>query len=308
MHQAEAFFQRARIDATAAQATMLAKGKANMSSSSSKKPSDETKINRRAVLQTLAMGLGAVGLGRAVFACDDSSAPPPSRSTVGTGTPPTDGDEYVPGTSTPQNAGDEIPKVPNQSWEARVKQLESEQARLFRPEVFTMASPGIMAGKERSHVPGASVVDENGMKRVVAIVQHVMGANKLDAGPAVDAGYDAAADAAKDAAKDAAGDAEGGLADAEAGAPDAEAGAPKDGGQEGGATDAGALPIHYITTIYLRAVVNGVDTVVGLYEFQSTDPAPPSVKFTLPVGVDTVVPFEWCTLHGLWQGDPLKVV
>jgi desulfoferrodoxin (superoxide reductase-like protein) len=225
-----------------------------------------------------------------MFACDDpvglpprSSAPPPRGG-------PTDDDEFVPGDSTPVNAGEEPPKVPNPAWEARAKQLESEQARLFRPEVFTLASPGQMAGKERSHVPGASVVEEGGLKRVVVIVQHVMGTNGLDAGPGYDAG-----DAAKDGSVDAANDA-GDASDA-ADAGDAE---PKDAGGT-------PLPAHYITTIYIRALVGGADTVVGLYEFASTDPAPPSVRFTLPAGVTSVTAFEWCTLHGLWAAVPLAV-
>ena len=33
----------------------------------------------------------------------------------------------------------------------------------------------------------------------------------------------------------------------------------------------------------------------------------PSVKFTLPFGVATVVAYEWCTLHGLWKAAPLGV-
>jgi desulfoferrodoxin (superoxide reductase-like protein) len=47
--------------------------------------------------------------------------------------------------------------------------------------------------------------------------------------------------------------------------------------------------------------------VVGLWEFASTDPAPPSVTFTLPAGVSSVVAYEWCTLHGLWKAAPIEV-
>jgi desulfoferrodoxin (superoxide reductase-like protein) len=246
-------------------------------------------INRRVALQTLVVGLGAAGLGRAILACVEESpnlngerqnAPPPRAE-------PTDDDEFVPGQSNPANAGDEVPKVPKQEWESRVKQLEAEQTRLFRAEVFSMVSPGIMVGKERSHVPNASVVDENGRKKVVVVVNHVMGTNGLDAG----APYDAAADADAAAPMDAGADA----------ARDAEAGTPTP------VPDAAPLPAHYITTVYLRATVNGTETVVGLWEFASTDPAPPTVKFTLPEGVTSVTPYEWCTLHGLWIGSALTV-
>lgn len=251
--------------------------------------SSTTTINRRVALQTLVVGLGAAGLGRAILACVEEAPPvserqnnPPPRAE------PTDGDEFVPGQSTPVNAGDEVPKVPKQEWEARVKQLEAEQARLFRAEVFSMVSPGAMIGKERSHVPNASVVDENGRKKVVVVVNHVMGSNGLDAGVTYDAAADADAavqpmDASADAARD-----------AEAGTPTPQ-------------PEAAPLPVHYITTVYLRATINGAETVVGLWEFASTDPAPPTVKFTLPEGVTSVTPYEWCTLHGLWIGSALTI-
>jgi hypothetical protein len=60
-----------------------------------------------------------------------------------------------------------------------------------------------------------------------------------------------------------------------------------------------------ITTIYLRALVNGVDTVVALWEFASTDAAPPTVRFALPPGVTSVTAYEWCTIHGLWRSSAL---
>ena len=64
-----------------------------------------------------------------------------------------------------------------------------------------------------------------------------------------------------------------------------DAGAP-DGGDagrtDGGLPKAGPAMVHFITTIFLRAVVNGTESVVGLWEFKATDPAPPTVQFTLP--------------------------
>lgn len=250
-------------------------------------------VHRRAVLQSIAVGLGAIGLGRSIFACDDPvTTPPRSATQPPAARTPTDDDEHVPPNGAPPtNAGDEAPKVPNPTWEARVAQLEGEQNRLFgRTEVFSQASPGIMAGKERSHVPQASVVDENGTKRVIVLVQHVMGKNALDAGAVAYDGGDADA-APTDAGND------GGRGDA------------GDAGDAAKPADAGGTtaPEHYITTIYIRASVNGTDTVVGLWEFKSTDPAPPSVKFTLPAGVTSVTAFEWCTLHGLWASTPLAI-
>jgi hypothetical protein len=71
--------------------------------------------------------------------------------------------------------------------------------------------------------------------------------------------------------------------------------------------DSGPPPVHYITTMYVIATINGQDTVVGLWEFKSTDPAPPSVKFTMPAGVTQVVAYENCTLHGIWKSDVITV-
>jgi hypothetical protein len=62
--------------------------------------------------------------------------------------------------------------------------------------------------------------------------------------------------------------------------------------------------IHYITTIYLKSQAGDV---VGLYEFASTDAAPPTVLFTLPAGVTSVTPYEYCTIHGLWANDAKPV-
>lgn len=254
------------------------------------------RLSRRDVTRAipiLMMGAAAGGMGRFLAACtSDSSgslrnpASNPPRSTA-----PTDDDEFVPGESTPVDTGDQPPEVPVQVWEARARQLEDDQARIYG-SVFTSnsATNGVMAGKERSHVPAATIVTEGVLKRATVVVQHVMGANGLDAGP-----YDAAADAPKEAEAgpaDAAGEAGEGGADAAADA------AP---------VDAGKPPAHYITTIYLRAEVGGKDTVVGLWEFQSSDAAPPSVRFTLPPGVTSVTAYEWCTLHGLWKSDPIPV-
>ncbi|AKU96471.1 hypothetical protein AKJ09_03135 [Labilithrix luteola] len=256
------------------------------------------KIDRRLALRALVFGTGAVAFGRVVAACSDAStsdriAGPGGESTSNSSkpsTPPTDGDEYVPGSSPPVDTGNAPPTLPNQSWEARARQLEDDQKRLSGP-VFSAAAPGRWAGKERSHVPEVKFGTSGSYKRATVVIQHVMGANGLDAGTP-----DAAADAAMDAAKpDAAGDA------ADAG----DAGDAGDGGDAG--AEAGAAQVHYITTIYLRAAVDGKDTVVGLWEFASTDAAPPTVNFTLPAGVTTVTAYESCTLHGLWKTEALTV-
>lgn len=259
------------------------------------------RLTRREVTRAiplLMMGSALGGLGRVLAACSsDSSGSLKTGPTTPARGNPTDDDEFVPGESTPVNAGDQPPQVPNPVWEARVRQLEDDQARVYGA-VFTAQAPGVMVGKDRSHVPKLDNQKTEGtLKRATFVVNHVMGANGLDAGP-----YDGSADAA-DAAKE-----------AEAGAPDAaDGGDGGDGGGDGGdagdaaVADAGKPPVHYITTIYLRADVGGKDTVVGLWEFRSTDAAPPTVQFTLPAGVTSVTAYEWCTLHGLWKSDPIAI-
>ena len=256
------------------------------------------RLSRRDItraIPVLMMGTALGGMSRVLAACSTDSGSAlkgngttPTRNTV----PPTDDDEFVPGESTPVETGEQPPQVPNQVWEARVKQLEDDQLRIWNNPAFTTnaATNGPMAGKERSHVPTATITTEGTLKRATVVVQHVMGANGLDAGP-----YDAAADAPKEA--------EAGPADAASDA-DAAIDASVDAAPP---VDAGKPPVHYITTIYLRGEVGGKDTVLGLWEFQSTDPAPPSVKFTLPAGVTSITAYEWCTLHGLWKSDPIPV-
>jgi len=266
-------------------------------------------LRRRAALKGL-LGLAAgFGLLRLGVACDESNG---TLRRSG-GSIPNDDDEFVPGEGDPV----EVPEValPNASWEARAKQLEAEQARLFGA-VFSAAAPGIFAGKERSHIPQVLVAADGEKRRLTVTVQHVMGANGLDAGPA-DAYADAPADVAPDAPKDAAADGpKDGGADGEAGA---EAGA--DGGLDAGTDAAGpkdasvdsapgadaSTQVHYITTIYVRGKLKGVDTVLGLYEYASTDPAPPAATFTVSKEATNVVALEWCTLHGLWTTEPLTL-
>jgi hypothetical protein len=247
-------------------------------------------LGRRTALQALFVMTGTAAFGRLLGACSDDATSPtrlsgsttPERAT----TPPNDGDEFVPGQTPPVQPGDAPPTVPSPVWEARAKQLEDDQKRVYGQSVFTVASAGPFAGKERSHVPSAVAGTKGSNKTVTVAVQHVMGSNGLDAG-AYDAGD--AGDAAKP----------------EGGADAGDAGAKLDAGADAG--DAGTPPVHYITTIYLRGMVNGKDTVVGLWEFASTDPAPPSVEFVLPAGVTAVEAYEHCTLHGLWKSAPIDV-
>jgi desulfoferrodoxin (superoxide reductase-like protein) len=141
----------------------------------------------------------------------------------------------------------------------------------------------VWTGKENSHEPKPVLVDEGGKPRVEVKVEHVMGQNKLDAGAPVDAGSIVDAATKPDAS----------MVDA--------------GADSGIKADAAPPMEHYITTIYLRGVVDGVDRVVGLWEFSSSDAAPPTARFTLPAGVKSVVAYEWCTLHGLWRAPALAV-
>jgi hypothetical protein len=258
-------------------------------------------VDRRTMLRTLAFGFGALALGRAVTACTQAAAPEPPRGSKDDGreddlVEATDQDEHVPG-ETPPVVVDEPLKLPQQTWEARVKQLEAEQSRVYGRDTFSRADPGIWKTKENSHEPRPTLVDggDGGKKTVKVVVEHVMGANKPDAGPApapVDAGP-ARMDAGREGgAVDAAAASDGGASDAAT--PVADAGGPPP-------------PVHFITTIYARAIVDGVDTVIGLHEFASTDAAPPTIEFTVPPGVTSVVAYEWCTLHGLWKSTPLAV-
>jgi len=261
-----------------------------------------TVIDRRTWLRTFAVGLASISLGRVVSACFESD---PDASSLNNGTGgagngsknnpvPTDQDEHVPGTSKPVEATTDAPKVPVASWESRVKQLEAEQLRQYSRASFARGDAGVWTGKENSHEPRASILKEGNLSRVEVKVEHVMGSNLLDSGtPAVIPDAAAEAAAARDAAMEA-GNLDAGNRDAAA------------------ATDASTLPItpapaHYITTIYIRAMVDGIDRVVGLWEFASTDAAPPTVRFTLPAGVTEVVAYEWCTLHGLWKAPPLAI-
>lgn len=258
------------------------------------------KLRRRDLLRATPLAIGVLGLGgigRFLVACssDENGKLRGDDSTPKGPTPPTDDDEHVPAGENPPppaNAGDLPPTLPNQAWEARAKQLEDEQARVYGA-VFSIATPGVFAGKERSHTPIVTAEPPGTYKKVKVLVEHVMGANGLDAG---------AVDAAKPDA-DAMAD-----ADADAARPDADAAADADADAGDAAKpDATPAPVHYITSVYLRADVNGKNQVVGLWEFQSTDPAPPSVLFTLPAGVTNVVAYEWCTLHGLWKTVPFPI-
>jgi desulfoferrodoxin (superoxide reductase-like protein) len=267
-------------------------------------------LQRRAALKA-AFGLAAgLGLARLGVACSEPSGS--LRRPTGT-TPPNDDDEFVPGEGDPVD----VPEVtlPNASWEARAKQLEAEQARLYGP-VFSAGAPGIFAGKERSHIPQVLVATQGDKRKLTVTVQHVMGANGLDAGGAdayadapADVAKDAPQDAAADAAKDAGPDADAGDAGPDAGDAGRDAGvdaAPGDAGADAAAPDANTQ-VHYVTTIYVRGKLKGVDTVLGLYEFASTDPAPPAATFTVAKDATELVALEWCTLHGLWTTTPITL-
>jgi hypothetical protein len=266
-------------------------------------------LGRRTALQTLLVGTSALAFARFLDACSDASTsdrggPGGANEQPPAAPPPNDGDEFVPGKGDPVDTGDTPPVVPNAQWEARAKQLEDQQQQTYGTGAFTQTAPGPFAGKERSHVPTATTGMVGKYKQITVLVSHVMGANGLDGG-AYDGGD--AGDGGKDggdAGKDGGDAGDAGKLDAgdagDAGKLDA-----GDGGKLDASVDAGE--VHYITTIYIRGVYNGKDTVVGLWEFVSTDPAPPSVKFTIPDGVGQVTAWEHCTLHGLWKTDPITL-
>ena len=64
--------------------------------------------------------------------------------------------------------------------------------------------------------------------------------------------------------------------------------------------DAGALPAHYVGTIYIK---NQEGIVIGLKELQATSPLPVAL-FSLPPGTTSVTAFAWCNLHGTWRAVP----
>ncbi len=240
-------------------------------------------IDRRVMLRTLAVSIGAMAVGRTLAACSDAATQAVVSNDkklkgADAAVVPTDEDEHLPGTSTPVDPGQEVPRVPNQVWESRAKQLDAEQERLYARSAFTRLDPGMWAGKENSHEPRASIVVVDGKKKVQVKVEHVMGKNLLDAGAPSDAG--------------------------KVDASPVDAGPKLDGGPK---ADAGPAIVHFITSIFIRASVGGKETVVGLWEFTSTDAAPPTVQFTLPDGVTAVTAYEWCTLHGLWKALSLTV-
>jgi desulfoferrodoxin (superoxide reductase-like protein) len=261
-------------------------------------------LHRRDVVKVVPLailGSAIAGLSRFITACTQSAEPAPDRENKPQTEPPspsppaqTDQNEFVPAgpnAPPPVVAGETPPSVPNAGWENRAKQLFADQLRIYGLAAFTATAPGPFVGKDKSHVPQVTTAVENGLKKVTVLVQHVMGSNGLpvpDAGPPVDAGVDAAK-APMDSGSDA-------TADADAAPPPVVDAAPP-----------ATPPVHYITTMLVKALVNGADTVVGLWEFASTDPAPPSVKFTMPEGVSQIVAYEWCTLHGLWKTDTIPI-
>lgn len=245
-------------------------------------------MRRRAFLTAVGI-TGYGGLGWLVGACSEATqpnrlgnpTPGPTGSTPTTQRPtPTDDDEYVPGS--PDGGGPviESTNLPNATWEARAKALESGA-------VYTEAAPGPWAGKERSHVP-TLIADTVLTNRVTVLVNHVMqksgGLAYPEAGPVVpDAGaIDAAADGSDDAAD---------------GAPDVVVAPPMDAGPT-------VLPEHFVAWIYVKT---DTGMVAGLIELKSTDPAPPSVTFVLPPGTKSVTAYEFCNLHGLWASKPLEI-
>ena len=58
-------------------------------------------------------------------------------------------------------------------------------------------------------------------------------------------------------------------------------------------------PSHYITTIWVKDMSGNV---VYLKQFDRTSPQiPPIMEFTVPAGTTTLIPYEYCNLHGLWK-------
>jgi desulfoferrodoxin (superoxide reductase-like protein) len=204
-------------------------------------------MQRRSFLTVLSVA-GCGGLGWILEACSNGTqelkeTPPPAPSSSASSSaaspppkgPPTDGDEFVPGSGDGGVVVQPASGLPNANWEARVKQLESSGT------LYTEAAPGKWVGKERSHVPTivADTVEKN---RVTVLVNHVMQkAVLLDAG---------AADA-NDA---------GGLLD---GGAEADAAAPPPLG----------TPEHYVTTIYVKTDAGVVAGLVEFSSSDASPPS-----------------------------------
>jgi desulfoferrodoxin (superoxide reductase-like protein) len=63
---------------------------------------------------------------------------------------------------------------------------------------------------------------------------------------------------------------------------------------------------HYIEFIWLTDTNSG--KVVAVRAFKPTDPSPPTLIATKLEPGTKVQPFLFCNLHGVWQGDPVRVV
>jgi desulfoferrodoxin (superoxide reductase-like protein) len=61
-------------------------------------------------------------------------------------------------------------------------------------------------------------------------------------------------------------------------------------------------PEHWITTHYIK---NQKGVVIGLKEFQGTDPAAKST-FPLPKGTTSITVCSYCNLHDLWNAEAAK--
>ena len=62
---------------------------------------------------------------------------------------------------------------------------------------------------------------------------------------------------------------------------------------------------HFIEYMWLRDKETG--TIVAVKSFEATDPSPPTLISKAPVMGKTVVPFIYCNLHGLWEGEAVNV-
>lgn len=63
-------------------------------------------------------------------------------------------------------------------------------------------------------------------------------------------------------------------------------------------------PVHYVTHIWVK---NQDDDYVHLQTMDPTAGAPATTSFTIPEGTTNLTAYEFCNLHGLWEGPTVDV-
>jgi len=62
--------------------------------------------------------------------------------------------------------------------------------------------------------------------------------------------------------------------------------------------------VHFITHILVK---DQDSNVIALKALDPDEQAPATMIFDVPTGVTELTPYEWCNLHGLWQGPTVSI-